>query len=78
MTASKIKENTIGKKVAEARKEKGMMQVDLSAALEIDFNIIINQKGISKIENGIRAVRDVEIRALCKIFNKDANYFFDM
>jgi len=59
--------NLCGKRVKLARIGKDMKQVDLSAALSVDYDIEISQKAISRLERGIRPVNDVELVALSKL-----------
>jgi transcriptional regulator with XRE-family HTH domain len=44
-----------------------MKQVDLSAALSVDYDIEISQKAISRLERGVRPVNDMELVALAKL-----------
>ena len=60
--------NICGKNVKELRKEKGLDQVELAAALSVDHNIKMEQSDISEIERGVRGVRDYELVALADIF----------
>jgi len=59
--------NLCGKRVKLARIEKDMKQVDLSAALSVDYDIEISQKAISRLERGVRPVTDVELVILAKL-----------
>jgi len=59
--------NLCGKRVKLARIAKDMKQVDLSAALSVDYDIEISQKAISRLERGVRPVNDVELVALAKL-----------
>ncbi len=59
--------NLCGKRVKLARIEKDMKQVDLSAALSVDYDIEISQKAISRLERGVRPVNDMELVALAKL-----------
>ncbi len=54
-----------------ARVDKDMAQVDLAAALNVDFAIDITQSGISDIELGRRYVKDFELDALAKVLDVD-------
>ena len=58
--------NISGKRIRLAREQKGMGQVDLAAALSVEFGINITQSDISEIERGIRGVRDYELDAIAK------------
>ena len=59
--------NVIGSKVRQARKGQSpeLTQVDLASRLQIG-GLNINQATVSKIENGTRAVTDVELVGLAK------------
>lgn len=59
--------NLCGKRVKLARIEKDMKQVDLSAALSVDFGIEISQKAVSRLERGVRPVSDIELVALAEL-----------
>jgi transcriptional regulator with XRE-family HTH domain len=61
--------NICGKRIKLARVAKDMMQIDLASALNVDFNISINQNGVSQIERGVRVVKDYEIIALAEILD---------
>lgn len=63
------KGNICGKRIKLARVEKDMAQVDLSAALEVDFDIILPQTTISQIEIGQRILRDFELDAIATILD---------
>lgn len=58
--------NISGRRIRLARQQKGIAQVDLAAALSVEFGIDITQSDISEIERGIRAVRDYELDAIAK------------
>ena len=76
MPNAKISGNNIGKQVKKARKRAELTQTALSAALEVEHNIFLASDLISRIENGDRAVRDKEIRALCRVLNVSPNDLF--
>ena len=63
------KGNICGKRIKLARVEKDMAQVDLAAALEVDFGIILPQTTISQIEIGQRILRDFELDAIAAILD---------
>lgn len=62
-----MKANLCGKRVKIARAGKEMTQVDLSAALSVDCDLEVSQKAISRLEQGIRPVTDIELVALSKV-----------
>jgi len=62
------KTNIIGDKVKETRRKLGMTQCELAAKLQIK-SINIEQKAISRIENGERIVTDFELLELSRVLN---------
>ena len=64
------RKNICGNRVREARKKRGMTQVDLAAQLQV-AEIILEQDGVSRIESGRRFVADYELKALAKILRVD-------
>lgn len=62
-----MKANLCGKRVKVARVGKDMTQIDLSAALSVDFGMEISQKAISRLEGGKRPVTDLELVAFAKL-----------
>ena len=70
------KRNMIGSKIKEARIKAGMSQKQLSEKLEL-MAVYTCRGSISRIENGKRAVTDIEIDAISKILNVSLNYLFD-
>ena len=61
------KRNIAGARVRQARKiaKPPITQVDLVARLQL-LGVVIDQSGLSKIENGQRPVSDIEVVALAK------------
>ena len=61
------KRNIVGARVRQARKiaKPPITQVDLVARLQL-LSIVIDQSGLSKIENGQRPVSDIEVVAFAK------------
>ena len=66
----------IGSKIKEARIKAGMSQKQLSEKLEL-MAVYACRGSISRIENGKRAVTDIEIDAISKILDVSLNYLFD-
>jgi len=62
-----------GPKIKEIRSAKKMQQVDLSAALEVDYKIKLSQSDISEIERGLRGVKDYELKAIAEILDVSAD-----
>ena len=71
-----INYNIIGKRIKEARQKIKLDQHDLSAQLDVDYNITLSNKMISRIENGSRPVRDAELLAIAKILKISPNWLF--
>ena len=69
-----MKANLCGRRVRNARVNKDMTQIDLSAALSVDFSMEISQKAISRMETGIRPVTDIEVVALAEILDVSTNW----
>jgi transcriptional regulator with XRE-family HTH domain len=63
----KKEKNVCGKRIKVARVIKDMAQIDLAVALNVDFEIDINQNGVSQLERGMRQVKDSEIIALASV-----------
>jgi len=61
------KKNLVGIRVRQARKATKPLitQTDLIARLQV-LDMVIDQPGLSKIENGQRPVTDIEVVALAK------------
>ncbi len=66
----KLTTNLCGKRIKLARVEAEMNQLELATALQIDFNLDMNQNAISRIEQGDRFVKDFEIIAFAEVLNK--------
>ena len=60
------KANIIGAKIRQARVRMGMSQIQLSEQLEL-LAVYVCRGSISRIENGERAVTDIEIDAIAKV-----------
>lgn len=69
--------NIVGKRIQEARKNKKITQDELAAKMQLR-NIIIGQKGISRIEKGERFVTDYELLNFAEILNVDLYWLFDI
>ncbi|MBO5089731.1 MAG: helix-turn-helix transcriptional regulator [Clostridia bacterium] len=67
--------NIIGAKVKEAREKKGYSQKQLSEKMEL-MAVYTCRGSISRIENGKRAVTDIEIDAISKILDVSLDYLF--
>lgn len=67
--------NVIGPRIKEARVEAGMSQKELSEKLEL-MAVYTCRGSISRIENGKRAITDIEIDAISKILNVSLDFLF--
>ena len=68
--------NIIGSKVRELRIKANMSQRELSEKLEL-LAVYTCRGSISRIENGQRAVTDIEIDAICKVLKVSPNDLFE-
>ncbi len=67
--------NIIGSKIKSAREKAGLTQKQLSEKLDLEA-VYTCRGSISRIENGRRAVTDIEIDAISKILNVSLDYLF--
>ncbi len=67
--------NIIGPQIKKARIKSGMSQKELSEKLEL-LAVYTCRGSISRIENGRRAVTDIEIDAISKVLNVSLDYLF--
>ena len=67
--------NIIGSRVREARTKAGLSQTQLSEKLEL-LAVYTCRGSISRIENGQRAITDIEIDAISKVLNVSLDYLF--
>ena len=68
--------NIIGSKIKRIRKEKKMSQKNLSEKLEL-IPVYLCRGSISRIENGNRAINDIEIDGIAKVLGVDPNILFN-
>jgi len=61
--------NLSGRRVRDRRKELNMGQVELAAAMKVDFDIVIDQSDISEIERDARGIKDYELDAIARILD---------
>lgn len=69
------KANIIGQRIKEARIDAGMSQQELSNKLEL-LAVYVCRGSISRIENGERAITDIEIDAISKVLKVPINKLF--
>ena len=67
--------NIIGSQIKAAREKSGMTQKQLSEKLELEA-VYTCRGSISRIENGKRAVTDIEIDAISRILNGSLDFLF--
>jgi transcriptional regulator with XRE-family HTH domain len=69
--------NIIGRRLRRVRRERGLSQEDLAAALSVDFGIEMDRSAVGKIEQGRRAVADYEVAALAAVLDVSVGEFFE-
>lgn len=67
--------NIIGTRIKEARIKAGISQKQLSDQLEL-MAVYTCRGSVSRIENGKRAVTDIEIDAISKVLQVSLDYLF--
>lgn len=67
--------NIIGSRIREARVHAGLSQKQLSERLEL-LAVYTCRGSVSRIENGQRAVTDIEIDAISKVLGVSPNELF--
>ncbi len=67
--------NITGRRIKEARIAAGLSQKQLSEKLELAA-VYTCRGSVSRIENGRRAVTDIEIDAISKVLNVSLDYLF--
>ena len=67
--------NLIGAKIREARIQAGLSQKELSDKLEL-LAVYTCRGSISRIENGRRAITDIEIDAISKVLGVSLDFLF--
>lgn len=68
--------NIIGKNIKRIRREKGISQRQLSEKLEL-IPVYICRGSLSRIENGSRAITDIEIKAIARTLQVSPNDLFE-
>lgn len=69
------KTNITGKRIKDARIKAGLSQQQLSDKLELSA-VYVCRGSVSRIENGERAVTDIEIDAISKVLGVTLDYLF--
>lgn len=65
------KQNISGERIRQARLQHELAQVELAAALNVDYGIKLEQSDISEIERQVRSLRDYELDAISKVLDID-------
>ncbi|HEY9779808.1 MAG TPA: helix-turn-helix domain-containing protein [Leptolyngbyaceae cyanobacterium] len=66
--------NISGPRIKQARERMGWDQIELAAALEVDFQIKLDQSDISEIERQKRGVKDFELDAVSRLLGVSAEW----
>ena len=61
--------NLCGSRIRQIREEFGWGQSDLAAALNVDFDLNLDQSDISEIERQARGLKDYELDAIARVLN---------
>ena len=69
--------NITGSQIKKLRVKSGLSQRQLSEKLELEA-VYTCRGSISRIENGQRAVTDIELMAIAKVLGVDINMLFDV
>jgi transcriptional regulator with XRE-family HTH domain len=65
------KQNVSGPRIRQARLQHGLDQIELAAALNVDYGVKLEQSDISEIERQVRSVKDYELDAISKVLDID-------
>jgi transcriptional regulator with XRE-family HTH domain len=65
------KQNISGTRIRQARLQHGLDQVELAAALNVDYGVKLEQSDISEIERQVRSVKDYELDAISRVLDID-------
>ena len=68
--------NICGEQIKQLRQKRGMAQVDLAEALNVDFGFKFAQSDISEIERRVRGVRDFELKAIAEVLEVGIGVLF--
>lgn len=64
-------QNISGLRIRQVRLRYGLDQVELAAALNVDYGIKLEQSDISEIERQVRSLKDYELDAISKVLDID-------
>ena len=65
------KQNISGMRIRKIRLQHGLDQVELAAALNVEYGVKLEQSDISEIERQVRSVKDYELDAISKVLDID-------
>jgi len=65
------KQNISGARIRQVRLKHNLDQVELAAALNVDYGIKLEQSDISEIERQVRSLKDYELDAISKVLDID-------
>lgn len=65
------KQNISGLRIRQARLQLGLDQVELAAALNVNYGVKLEQSDISEIERQVRCVKDYELDAISRVLDID-------
>ena len=65
------KQNMSGARIRQVRLKNNLDQVELAAALNVDYGIKLEQSDISEIERQVRSLKDYELDAISKVLDID-------
>lgn len=66
--------NISGPRIRQAREKLGWDQSELAAALQVDFQILLDQSDISEIERQKRGVKDFELDAISRLLGVSSEW----
>lgn len=75
---AKITGNVLGKRLQRARTEKSFGQAELAAELSIALDVEFSAQMVSKMERGLRAVRDKELQVLCTVLGVSSDWLLGL
>jgi len=65
------KQNISGLRIRQVRLQRGLDQVELAAALNVDYGVKLEQSDISEIERQVRCIKDYELHAISQVLDID-------
>ena len=65
------KHNVSCSRIRQVRLQHGLDQVELAAALNVDYGVKLEQSDISEIERQVRCVKDYELDAISRVLDID-------